>query len=95
MAAWNTLVEKIIAPKHKVKIGFVGKYLSLKESYKSLIEALIHAGAHLDTQVNIEWLDSENFNEKTDLEGVDAILVPGALEKGGLRAKFAPFKGLG
>lgn len=43
MAAWNTLVEKIIAPKHKVKIGFVGKYLSLKESYKSLIEALIHA----------------------------------------------------
>ncbi|OOC20483.1 hypothetical protein BZK27_08075, partial [Helicobacter pylori] len=81
---WNNLVEKIIAPKHKVKIGFVGKDLSLKESYKSLIEALIHAGAHLDVQVNIEWLDSENFNEKTDLEGVDAILVRGGFGERGI-----------
>ncbi|GAA7022477.1 CTP synthase (glutamine hydrolyzing) [Helicobacter pylori] len=88
MAAWNTLVEKIIAPKHKIRIGFVGKYLSLKESYKSLIEALIHAGAHLDTQVNIEWLDSENFNEKTDLEGVDAVLVPGGFGERGIEGKI-------
>lgn len=43
---------------------------------------------HLDTQVNIEWLDSENFNEKTDLEGVDAILVPGGFGERGIEGKI-------
>ncbi|WP_104761484.1 glutamine hydrolyzing CTP synthase [Helicobacter cetorum] len=92
MAAWNTLVEKIIAPKHKVKIGFVGKYLSLKESYKSLIEALTHAGAHLDTHVEIKWLDSEDFNDETNLDEIDAILVPGGFGERGVLGKMCAIK---
>lgn len=48
MVVWNILVEKIIVFKYKVKIGFVGKYLSLKEFYKFLIEVLIYVGAYLD-----------------------------------------------
>ncbi len=51
MDNWNTLVNKIITPTNEVKMAFVGKYLDLKESYKSLTEALIHAGANLDTKV--------------------------------------------
>lgn len=54
MDNWDMLVKKIIAPKSSITIGFVGKYLSLKESYKSLIESLIHAGANTDTKVNIK-----------------------------------------
>ena len=64
MEEWDSLVKKIIAPKGEITIAFVGKYLELKESYKSLIEALIHSGAHLDTKVKIEWVDSEKLPEK-------------------------------
>ncbi|HOB71897.1 MAG TPA: hypothetical protein PKM18_08955, partial [bacterium] len=53
----------ILLPQDEVTIAFVGKYLDLKESYKSLIEALIHAGAHLSTKVNIHWCDSERIED--------------------------------
>ena len=59
MNLWSELVRKIIEPTKKITIAFVGKYLDLKESYKSLTEALIHAGANLDTNVQIRWVDSE------------------------------------
>ena len=63
MDEWSNLVNKIIMPADEMKIAFVGKYLDLKESYKSLTEALIHCGAHLDTRVNIKWVDAEKVEE--------------------------------
>ncbi|WP_104743825.1 glutamine hydrolyzing CTP synthase [Helicobacter cinaedi] len=89
MDNWDMLVKKIIAPKSSVTIGFVGKYLSLKESYKSLIESLIHAGANTDTKVNIKWIDSESVEENPALlYDVDSILVPGGFGERGIQGKL-------
>jgi len=91
MDEWNMLVKRIIAPKDEVSIGFVGKYLELKESYKSLIESLVHAGANLDLKVNIKWIDSEDLNEGNideQLEYMDGILVPGGFGERGIEGKI-------
>lgn len=94
MDEWDMLVKKIISPKESITIGFVGKYLSLKESYKSLTEALIHAGANLDTRVNTKWIDSENLdaNDLSSLEDVDAILIPGGFGERGVNGKMQAIK---
>ena len=92
MSEWNYLVKKIISPQKEVKIAFVGKYLQLKESYKSLIEALIHSGAHLDMKVNIEWIDSERLEKEDNLDEifseVSGILVPGGFGERGVEGKL-------
>lgn len=90
MEKWDSLVKKIIAPKDEITIAFVGKYLDLKESYKSLIEALIHSGAHLDTKVAIEWVDSEKVEENGTniLHDVDGILVAGGFGERGVEGKI-------
>jgi len=91
MKEWHELVRKIKKPKNRTKIAFVGKYLDLKESYKSLTEALIHAGANLDTKVEIKWVDSEkieNNGAKPYLNGCDGILVPGGFGKRGVTGKI-------
>ncbi|MBL0687823.1 MAG: CTP synthase [Sulfurospirillum sp.] len=80
MEAWDTLVKRVIAPTNELTVGFVGKYLNLKEAYKSLTESFIHVGAHLNTRVKIKWIDSEELEEKEAkdfLSGVDCILVAG------------------
>ncbi|MDE5603815.1 MAG: CTP synthase [Helicobacter sp.] len=92
MKAWDLLVKQILAPQQEVNIAFVGKYLTLKESYKSLIEALIHAGANLDTQVNIQWIDSEELEKNEEmlqkLKYVNGILVPGGFGQRGIEGKM-------
>ncbi|HFU73941.1 MAG TPA: CTP synthase, partial [Helicobacteraceae bacterium] len=91
MEEWDTLVKKIVSPKGRVVIGFVGKYLELKESYKSLIEALLHAGAHLDSKVEICWVDSEKIEEQGAealLADCDAILVAGGFGNRGVEGKI-------
>ncbi len=88
---WSDLVNKILHPSDSVRIAFVGKYLDLKESYKSLTEALIHAGANLDLKVDIKWVDSEEIEEdgaKKFLEDVDGILVAGGFGKRGVEGKI-------
>lgn len=93
MDNWNMLVKKIIAPKSHITIGFVGKYLSLKESYKSLIESLIHAGANTDIGVNIKWIDSEALiQEPSLLHNVDSILIPGGFGERGIEGKLNAIK---
>jgi CTP synthase len=98
MSEWNYLVKKIISPQKEVKIAFVGKYLKLKESYKSLIEALIHSGAHLDMKVNIDWVDSEELEKMSDEElkerfnEVSGILVPGGFGERGVEGKLKAIK---
>ncbi|MDY0052506.1 MAG: CTP synthase, partial [Aliarcobacter sp.] len=95
MEKWDTLVKNILLPQEEVTIAFVGKYLDLKESYKSLIEALIHAGAHLSTKVNIHWCDSERIEDVGvyDIIGnSDAILVAGGFGHRGVEGKLAAIK---
>ncbi len=91
MDEWNSLVHKILSPQNEIKIAFVGKYLDLKESYKSLTEALIHAGAHLDTKVNIKWIDSEKVDDEGAqkyLNDCDGILVAGGFGTRGIEGKI-------
>jgi CTP synthase len=91
MGEWADLVHKIIQPSFETKIAFVGKYLDLKESYKSLTEALIHAGAHLDYKVNIKWVDSEKVEDdgaQKYLNDCDGILVAGGFGKRGVEGKI-------
>ena len=95
MEKWDRLVKNILVPQDEVTIAFVGKYLDLKESYKSLIEALIHAGAHLNTKVNIHWCDSERIEDvgAYDIIGnSDAILVAGGFGQRGVNGKLAAIK---
>jgi CTP synthase len=95
MDNWNSLVNKIITPKNETKIAFVGKYLDLKESYKSLTEALIHAGANLDTRVKIEWVDSEKIEEdgaEKYLANCKGILVAGGFGNRGVEGKIEAIK---
>jgi len=91
MDEWDLIVKKIIAPKDEVTIAFVGKYLGLKESYKSLTEALVHSGAALDTRVNIKWVDSELIEAEgveEFLKDVDGILVAGGFGERGVEGKI-------
>jgi len=91
MDKWRDLVHKIIMPSDSMKIAFVGKYLDLKESYKSLTEALIHAGAHLDTKVEIKWVDSEKVEDdgaQKFLNDCQGILVAGGFGGRGVEGKI-------
>ncbi|PSJ17000.1 CTP synthase [Nitrosomonas supralitoralis] len=90
LSVWNKLVHALEHPKHTVTIAIVGKYVDLTESYKSLSEALIHAGIHTNSRININYIDSENIEkEGTDnLIAMDAILVPGGFGKRGVEGKI-------
>ncbi len=95
MREWAELVRKILEPKSKTTIAFVGKYLDLKESYKSLTEALIHAGANLDVRVDIRWVDSEKIENNTAkqyLIDCDGILVAGGFGERGVEGKIKAIK---
>ncbi|MFA6138960.1 MAG: CTP synthase [Sulfurimonas sp.] len=91
MEEWDSLVKKIVQPKNRVVVGFVGKYLQLKEAYKSLTESLIHCGAHLDTRVDIHWVDSEEIEERGAealLKDCDSVLVAGGFGSRGVEGKI-------
>ncbi len=95
MNEWDSLVKRIIAPSEEVTIAFVGKYLELKESYKSLTEALIHSGAHLNTKVNIKWSDAEEIEDigaDKVLKDVDGVLVAGGFGERGVFGKMEAIK---
>lgn len=91
MEKWDTLVKRILVPQDEITIAFVGKYLELKESYKSLTEALIHAGAHTNTKVIINWCDSERIEDEGAYEIIgnsDAVLVAGGFGHRGVEGKL-------
>ena len=94
LSMWQGLVAAQESPKNQITIAMVGKYVELTESYKSLIEALRHAGIHTSTKVNIEYIDSEEIeNSGTDgLSSFDAILVPGGFGKRGTEGKIAAIR---
>jgi CTP synthase len=90
LTTWRNLVEALVHPQHEVYIAMVGKYVDLTESYKSLSEALIHAGIHTRSKVAIHYVDSEVVERDgiDCLKGVDAILVPGGFGKRGVEGKI-------
>ncbi len=95
MENWDTLVKRVVAPTGEVKIAFVGKYIDLKESYKSLTESFIHAGANLNTKIDLKWVDSEKIEEKGAealLDDVDGILVAGGFGQRGIEGKIGAIK---
>ena len=80
LSRWNDLLERIRNPKSSVRIAIVGKYVEFKESYKSLQEALNHAGYGLETQVDLKWVEGEEIetgNAAAKLSDCHGILVPG------------------
>lgn len=87
---WKKLVFALEHPTHTVTIALVGKYVDLTESYKSLSEALIHAGIHTSSKINITYVDSEHIEQQGTgcLKGMQAILVPGGFGKRGVEGKI-------
>ncbi len=101
LTKWTNLVEKIRNPKKNLKIAMVGKYIKtgdfqLTDSYISVNQSLIHAGASHDVKINIEWIDSEEFEKKPEeikkLKNCDGILVPGGFGTTGFEGKIAAIK---
>ncbi|AFY00473.1 CTP synthase [Bdellovibrio bacteriovorus] len=95
MKGWQNLVKILGNPSHTVKIGVVGKYVDLKESYKSLHEALVHGGVANSARVEIIYVDSEKVTDKTVnslLGKVDGILVPGGFGTRGVEGKITAIK---
>jgi CTP synthase len=94
LSVWKNLIDALEHPQHEVNIAFVGKYVDLTESYKSLSEALIHAGLHTRSKIRIHYLDSEEIEAKgcDALGGMDAILVPGGFGVRGTEGKIAAIR---
>lgn len=92
---WERLVKKLKNPKFSVTIAIVGKYIHLRESYKSLNEALCHGGIGNDCKVNLDFVDSETIdasNCRERLAGADGILVPGGFGTRGIEGKIAAIR---
>ena len=93
---WRELVATVKEPSNgDIKIAIVGKYVELEDSYKSLHEALTHAGVANNLRVNVDWLESENLMKddyETDLQDYDAILVPGGFGKRGISGMIRAIK---
>ncbi len=95
LRAWEMLVERIKNPSKDVTIAVVGKYVDLRESYKSLNEALIHGGCANDARVNIRYVDSEEVEKEGGEElvkDVDGVLVPGGFGSRGIEGKIKAIK---
>ncbi|HEX6005465.1 MAG TPA: CTP synthase [Burkholderiales bacterium] len=90
LSSWERLVYALEHPKREVRIALVGKYVDLTESYKSLSEALIHAGIHTGARIRIDYVDSESIEKNGigALNSMDAILVPGGFGKRGVEGKI-------
>ncbi len=89
LSDWQLVANKHKNPQHQVRVAMVGKYIDLADSYKSLNEALVHAGIHNDAKVIINYIDSEKVQQHVDrLAQADAILVPGGFGQRGIEGKI-------
>ncbi|MGH8675934.1 MAG: CTP synthase, partial [Burkholderiales bacterium] len=91
LSAWRKIVDQLEHPEQELDIALVGKYVHLADSYKSLSEALIHAGIHTRSRLNIHYVDSETIERDgvQSLAAMDAILVPGGFGRRGIEGKIA------
>src|ERR1700748_706210 len=95
MAHWQEIIRKLIAPRHRVRIGVVGKYIELNDAYKSVYEAIIHGGIANDCGVEIQKVDAEMLEREGPekiLKGLGGILVPGGFGERGIEGKIMAAK---
>ena len=95
LTKWKNITSKVLNPKEDVNIGIIGKYINLKDAYKSLDEALIHGGISNNVRVKLERIDSENLEPhkvKPLLKNISGILIPGGFGKRGTEGKIAAIK---
>ncbi|WP_045226401.1 CTP synthase [Methyloterricola oryzae] len=94
LSEWQNVIRALENPRDEVTIAMVGKYVNHSDAYKSLTEALVHAGISNRTKVNIRFIESEEIEDRGpgSLEGVDAILVPGGFGERGIEGKIATVK---
>ena len=95
LTEWKKITAKVLNSKKDVNIGIVGKYVNLKDAYKSLDEALIHGGISNNLKVNLTRIDSEHLegkNVRSELKNVSGILIPGGFGKRGSEGKIAAIK---
>ncbi len=91
LAKWETIVDKIKRPTKEVKIAICGKYIQLKDAYKSIMESFVHAGAENDARVELTWVSSEDIKKKGaeyHLKDVDGLLIPGGFGERGIEGKI-------
>ena len=95
LSKWKNITSRVLNPKKDVNIGIIGKYVNLKDAYKSLDEALIHGGISNNVKINLKRIDSENLkpeNIKSLLKNVSGVLIPGGFGKRGTEGKIAAIK---
>ncbi len=95
LTKWKNITEKVLSSKNDVNIGIIGKYVNLKDAYKSLDEALIHGGISNNLKVNLKRIDSENLkiqNIESLLKDVSGVLIPGGFGIRGSEGKIAAIK---
>ncbi len=95
LTQWNQFLKRYKEPKHEVNIGLVGKYVELKDAYKSIAEAFNHSGAANETKVNLHWIHSEELlpkNVAATLKGLDGILVAPGFGSRGIDGKLEAIK---
>jgi CTP synthase len=92
LSDWEKIIQPLRSPTYHVNIGIVGKYIELQDSYKSMVEALIHGGIANHSHVQLEWIDAEEIERKGTvhmLSAIDGILVPGGFGKRGAEGKIS------
>lgn len=89
MEEWSQMVEKIKSPRKRVTVALAGKYVELKDAYKSVVEALLHGGIINDCRVQIKYVDVETPDLERELSDVQGVLVPGGFGDRGIEGKIA------
>lgn len=95
LSKWQNIVDSVFSPEKEVTVAIVGKYTSLTDAYKSILESLDHAGIANKVKVRIKWINSRKFSSKNaheELKSVNAILIPGGFGEGGAEGKMAAAK---
>ena len=92
MTHWQEVIRKLTAPRHRIRLGVVGKYVELNDAYKSVYESIIHGGIANDCQVEIDKIDAEEIETDepvNSLQGLSGILVPGGFGHRGIEGKIS------
>ena len=90
LASWRKFVERVVSPKKRVKIAVVGKYMDVRDAYKSIYESLTHAAANEDCGIDLKLVDAESLQDGVEnpLQGVAGILIPGGFGVRGAEGKI-------
>jgi CTP synthase len=94
ISPWREIVRRLLQPKHRVRVGVVGKYIELQDAYKSVYESITHGGIANEAAVEVVRIDAEDLETKgtAQLEGLDGILVPGGFGNRGIEGKIIAAK---